>query len=175
MLNRTVLIVFICMTAVAAAGAQSRDSDSQTLHEILLELRAIHEDMRVTETTQLLVAELEMQQGVVTRAMESADTARARIRDIRLDEKRLTAEIEQAEEQKDKATNPDEKNSITQDNERRKANLDNLKSIEREANTTLQDMEQRLQNAQDKLASIESELNSALSRLGPVTKDAAAK
>lgn len=141
MLNRTISIVFFCLAAVAAAGAQGRDADSQTLHEILSELRAIHEDMRVTETTQLLVAELEMQQGVVTRALEGADAARAKVRDIRLDQKRLAAEIEQGEEQKDKATNLDEKNAITQENDRRKANLDNLKSIEREANSALQDME----------------------------------
>lgn len=175
MLNRMVSIAMFCVACAGLMPAQNRDADSQTLHEILAELRGIHEDMRVTETTQLLVAELEMQQGVVNRAMEGADTARAKLNDIHVDQKRLASEIEQAEEQRDKTTSADEKNAITQENDRRKGNLETLKTIEHEANTTLQGMEQRLQSAQDKLASIEAELNAALSRLGPVTKDGAQK
>ena len=175
MLSRIGSMLVLCLIAVATISAQNRDADSQTLRQILTELRAIHEDMRVTETTQLLVAELEMQQGVVSRAMESADTARSKLNDIHVDQKRLAAEMEQTQEQMDKATNAEEKNGLAQENDRRKSNLETLKNVEREANATLQEMEQRLQNAQDKLAGIESELNAAISRLGPATKDAAQK
>jgi len=72
-----------------------------------------------------------------------------------------------------KAANADERNAIVQENERRKANSYNLKNIEHGASTTLQEMEQRLQNAQDKLASIEAELNAVVSRLGPAASDPA--
>ena len=163
---RMITVVFFCFAASAMMSAQNRDADSQTLRAILNELRSIHEDMRVTETTQLLVAELEMQQSVVNRAVEKADAARSKLSDIHSDQKRLAAEMKIAEEQMDKATNPDEKNAMGQDNERRKANLEALKNAEREAASTLQDMEQRLQNAQDKLAAVEAELNAAISRLG---------
>lgn len=175
MLKRGGLIIFICVAAVATCFGQNRDSDSQTLREILTELRAIHEDMRVTETTQLLVAELEMQQAVVNRAIESADSARSKLNDIHIDQKRIAVEMDQAEEQLSKAANADERNAIVQEDERRKANSDNLKNIEHGASTALQDMEQRLQNAQDKLANIEAELNAAISRLGPAAKDPAQK
>jgi chromosome segregation ATPase len=175
MFSRCILIVVSCLMAVGTGLGQNRDGDSQTLHEILAELRSMHEDMRVTETTQLLVAELEMQQGVVNRATETVDNARTRLNGIHVDQKRLAAETDHAEEQIDKAANADEKNALAQENERRKGDLETMKSIEREANTTLQEMEQRLQNAQDKLASIESELNATISRLGPVAKDSAQK
>ena len=167
MFKRGGLIFLFCVAAVATSFGQSHDSDSQALREILTELRAIHDDMRITETTQLLVAEFEMQQAVVNRATESTDSARSKLNDIHIDQKRIAVEIDQAEEQMSKAANADERNAIVQENERRKANSYNLKNIEHGASTTLQEMEQRLQNAQDKLASIEAELNAVVSRLGP--------
>lgn len=173
--KRIFSIVFFCIFATATTPAQKPDGDSQTLRQILAELRAIHEDMRVTETTQLLVAELEMQQGVVNRAVESADNARSKLDGIHIDQKRLAGELERGEDQMDKASNSDERNAIAQENDRRKANLEALKAIEHQANTDLQDMEQRLQNAQDKLASIEAELNAAIARLGPAENGSSQK
>ena len=175
MLNRSVSIFLFCLSAVGMISAQNRDAESQTLREILNELRSIHEDMRVTETTQLLVAELEMQQGVVSRALENADAARSKLNDIHTDQKRLAAEMKEGEEQIDKATDANLKSALAQEQERRKTNIETMKNIEHEASATLQDLEQRLQSAQDKLANIEGELNAAISRLGPVSKDAAQK
>ena len=173
MLNQIVSVAVFSVLAIGITPAQKQNDDSQTLHQILAELRSMHEDMRVTETTQLLVAELEMQQSVVNRAIESADNARSKLDGILIDQKQLTAEIERGEDQMDKAPNPDEKNAFAQETDRRKANLETLKGIEQQARTTQQEMDQRLQNAQDKLATIEAELNSAISRLGPVVKDPA--
>jgi chromosome segregation ATPase len=171
MLNRFVFVAFFWVLVVGASAGQAQDSDSQTLHQILVELRAIHEDMRVSETTQLLVAELEMQQGVVSHATLDADNARTRLNEIHLNQKQIGAELDRAEDQLEKAANPDERNAVAQEIERNKSNLAGLKTAERDWTTTLQDMQQRLQNAQDKLANIESELNAAIARLGPVQKD----
>jgi len=43
---------------VAPCFGQNSQSDSQTLQAILNELKQIHEEIRVTETTQILLAEL---------------------------------------------------------------------------------------------------------------------
>jgi hypothetical protein len=72
---RMALAAVSCLMLTAASHGQSQDSDSQTLRAILAELRAMHEDIRVTETTQMLLAELQLQQGVLDRAIESADHA----------------------------------------------------------------------------------------------------
>src|SRR5579864_5536683 len=113
MLIRSVVAGLICLTVVNAAMGQSRDTDLQTLREILAELRAIHEDMRVTETTQLLVAELEMQQGVVNRATENVDNARSKLNDIHADQKHIETVLENEQEAIDKMANADEKNSLS--------------------------------------------------------------
>jgi chromosome segregation ATPase len=175
MLTRIASIAFCWLFVAAATSGQSQASDSQTLRDILGELRAIHEDLRVSETTQLLIAELQMQQAVVNRATEDTDNARTKLNDIHRDQKQIAAELERAEDQFDKAPSPDQRNAITQDIERHNSNLAGLKRAERDWNTTTQDMQQRLQNAQDKLATIEAELNGVIDRLGPRQKNTVAK
>jgi len=115
--------------------------------------------MQVTETTKLLVAELEMQQKVVNRATENADNARAKLNDIHRDQRHVADELQQLEDLLDKAAI-----------ERHKSNVAALKASERDLSTTLQDMEQRLKTALEKLADIEAELNAAISRLEPIRK-----
>lgn len=171
MVNRLASLALFWLTFVAVSAAQAPDTDAQTLRLILTELRAIHQDMRVTETTQLLVAELQMQQAAVNRATEKADNARTKLNDVRLDQKRVTDDLARAEGQLDKAQSADERTALSQEVDGHKSNLATLKGVEHDTTTILQDMEQRLQNAQDKLASIEDELNAAISRLGPIPKD----
>lgn len=139
-IQRQVLIALFCLMATVASRGQSQDTDSQTLRAILAELRAIHEDMRVTETTQLLVAELEMQQAVVSRATESADNARERLDNVLRNQKQLASELENLQDRLDKATDSDLKNHLSQSIEQMKSNTDQLKVAERDSNTNLQDM-----------------------------------
>jgi len=175
MVTRFISLVLFTLFLVPTSVAQNRESDALTLRQILAELRAIHQDMRVTETTQLLVAELQMEQAAVNRATESADNARGKLNRIHLDQKRASDDLAHAEVQLDKTQNPDERNAVSQEVDRQKSNIAALKAAERDSNTTLQEMEQRLQNAQDKLASIEAELNAAIARLGPNSKDTGQK
>jgi len=167
---RIIVAAILGFTLVPASPAQKTDEAAQTLREILAEIRAVHEDMRVTETTQLLVAELQMQQGVVNRATENADNARLRLNDLHLDQKHIAAELETLQEHVDKASNTDERNALATEIERQKSNLAELKNIERDRTATLQQMEQRLQAAQEKLAGIEDELSAVVARLGPISK-----
>ena len=175
MLSRFALISALCFSTSAAAIAQTQDSDSQTLRKILAELRAIHQDMQVTETTQLLVAELQIQQGVVNRATEKADDSRARLNENHSAQVHLAADLERAQAQLDKSTSVDERNAITQEIERAKANSAELKSAERDQDAAIQDADQRLRDAKDKLETIEAELSAAVSHLSPIPKDAGAK
>jgi chromosome segregation ATPase len=170
MLNRAVSVAFFWLLVVAPGAGQTQDSDSQTLRQILMELRAIHEDMRVTESTQLLVAELQMQQAVVDRAAESADNAREKLDNIHRDQQQAASDLGRFEENLDKITNPDEKNDFAQRIEQLKGNADLLQKTERDANQNLQDMQLRLQNAEDKLSSIEAELSAVIARPAPGSK-----
>ena len=107
-----------------------------------------------------------MQQATVIRATESADTAGVKLNGVHLDQKRAADELARAEDHLDKAQNIDDRNALSQEIDRRKSDVAGLKAIERDSNSNLQAMGQRLRNAEDKLANIEGELNAAISRLG---------
>jgi chromosome segregation ATPase len=157
--------------AIAAAGfGQNPGSDSQTMREILTEIRGIHEDMRVTQTTQILLTEFEMQQSVVNRATEDVDSARTKLLEVQRDQKLVASDLQRAEDHLGEASDADEKKHIAEEIERHKSNIAAMTIEERGRTTTLQQMEQRLQTAQDTLEQIESELNAIVARLHPSGK-----
>jgi chromosome segregation ATPase len=170
--NRVVTVALLWLFVCVMCTGQGPESDLQTLREILVELRAIHEDMRASEATELLVAELQIQQGAVNRATEGTYNAQAKIKRINQDQEHADADLDRLEKAQENATDPDLRNGIAQEIERLKSSLTALKKSERDWNTTLLDREQRLQNAQDRLADIQSQLDSALARLGPAPKGA---
>jgi transcription initiation factor TFIIIB Brf1 subunit/transcription initiation factor TFIIB len=101
------VFIAVFMSALAVAGfGQDRESDSQTLREILSEVRGIHEEVRVTETTQILLTELEMQQSVVNRATENVDSARSKLLDVQRGQKLVVSGLEHAEDQLNQALLP---------------------------------------------------------------------
>jgi len=170
MIFRTVLIASFWFALGATGFAQNTASDSQTLRDILAEIRAMHEDMRVTQTTQILLTEFEMQQSVVNRATENVDSARTRLLDVQRDQKLVASELAHAEDEQSAASGIDERKHLADEVERHKANLDTLKTEAAGRATTLQQMEKRLQSAQESLENIENELNAIIARLHPVGK-----
>jgi chromosome segregation ATPase len=167
---RTVVTAFFLFALAATGFSQDRESDSQTLRQILVEIRGIHEDVRLTESTQILLTELEMQQGVVNRATENADNARSKLVDLQRDQKLTASELEHAEENLSRASKPDEQEHFAVEVERLKGNVAALKIEESGRAANLQQMEQRLQTAQDSLQDIEKELNEIISRVRPNNK-----
>jgi hypothetical protein len=167
---RTVFIALFLFALAAPGFGQDRESDSQTMREILAEIRGIHEEVRVTETTQILLTELEMQQSVVNRETQNVDSARSKLLDIQRDQKRVAGELELAEDRLSQASDSDKQKAISDEIERHKANIAALKIEESGRETTLQQMEQRLQTEQDSLENIEKELNAIIARLRPSSK-----
>ncbi|HMG86603.1 MAG TPA: hypothetical protein VK574_12805 [Terracidiphilus sp.] len=170
MTMRTVFTACFLFALAVTGFGQDRESDSQTLRQILVEIRGIHEDVRVTESTQILLTELELQQSVVNRAMENADNARSRLLDLQRDQKLSASELEHAEDILTRTSKPDEQRHFTDEVERLKGNIAALKIEEGNRTTTLQQMEQRLQTAQDSLRDVEKELNEIIARVRPGSK-----
>ena len=140
------------------------------MREILAEIRGIHEEVRVTETTQILLTELEMQQSVVTRATENVDSARSKLLDIQRDRKLVANDLEHAEDRLSQVSDAGEKKAISDEIERYKGNMAALKMEESGRETALQQMEQRLRTEQDSLENIEKELNAIVARLSSSSK-----
>jgi hypothetical protein len=170
MTMRTVFTAFFLFALALTGFGQDRESDSQTLRQILIEIRGIHEDVRVTESTQILLTELEMQQSVVNRDTENADNARSKLLDLQRDQKLVASELEHAEDSLSQASKPDEQKHFADEVERLKGNIAALKIEESGHATTLQEMEQRLQTAQDSLQDIQKELNEIIARVRPSSK-----
>jgi hypothetical protein len=78
------------------ALSQASQPDSQTLREILSELRAMHNDVRLTAVSQILLTELQTQQTVVNQAMERASNARLQLSNLQADEKLVSADLASA-------------------------------------------------------------------------------
>jgi hypothetical protein len=170
MTMRAVITVFFLFALAVTGFGQDRQSDSETLRQILVEIRGIHEDVRVTESTQILLTELEMQQSVVNKATENVDSAREKLNDIQRDQKLVASDLEHAEDEQSEVSDEDGKRAIAQKIEGDKANIAAFKIVERERSTTLEQMEERLQTAQDSLDNIQNELNAVIARLHPSGK-----
>jgi chromosome segregation ATPase len=127
-------------------------------------------DDRLSESTQILLTELEMQQSFVNRATENVDSARSKLQDVRRDQKLEAGEVEHDEDHLSQASDPDEKKHFSEEIERHKANIATLKIEKGNRATALQEMEQRLQTAQDSLQDIEKELNEIIARVRPSSK-----
>jgi DNA-binding ferritin-like protein len=78
--------------------------------------------------------------------------------------------LERAEDNLSRASEPDEQKHFSDEAERLKGNIAALKIEESGRATTLQEMEQRLQTAQDSLQDIEKELNEIVASVRPASK-----
>lgn len=161
------IIALLGFVTAASSFGQTIESNEKTLLAILAEIRGIHEDIRATETTQILLTELEMEQGVVNRATEHFDDARSRLLQLQQDQKGLAAELRRMEEQLNQATDSTEQKRLTDGVERHKSNLAALKGEEQLHSTALQEAQERLRSAQEALDSTQSELNEMVKRLSP--------
>ena len=83
MMIRTACVAMLALVIVVPCCGQTSQGDSQTFQAILTEIREIHEELRVTETTQILLAEMEMQQSQVNRAQQRVDEAQSKLSQLK--------------------------------------------------------------------------------------------
>ena len=83
-------IVALLGLSVSALG-QARSSDAQTLEALLSEVRALRQELRVSlnraQNTQILLARLQIQEGVITRAADRLNQARQKLSDTQIHQK----------------------------------------------------------------------------------------
>lgn len=92
------------------------------MQQILAEFKAIQEEIRVSESTQLFLAELEMQQGAEP-ATENTDAARSKLLDVHRDQKLVANELANADQHLDRAKSEEEKKRFRGEIERLKGNI----------------------------------------------------
>jgi hypothetical protein len=130
-------------------------------------MRGIHNDVRLSETTQILLTELEVQQTAVNRAMQKRDDAKGRVTQLQDNEKNFTAQMARFSDAADATTDPQQKKQLTQQVDQLKSQLTSFKTQEQDRATDLQDTETALRREQDTLAGIQDQLNAVVKKLQP--------
>jgi chromosome segregation ATPase len=170
-MNRIAALTLLATLSVLPARAQS--ADASTLQAILTELRSMHNDVRLSQTTQILLTELQMQQGAVTRASQKRDDVRARLNQAQAQQKNMASQIERMEEQDTSGAMTDSQKKQAADTEDRlKSMLPQLKAQEQQDANDLQDAENQLSKEQTALDNIQGQLNDIMKKLQPIPSSA---
>lgn len=173
---------FICGITIlgvcASAVGQTVQSDAQTLQALLSEVRALRQDLQVslgrTQTMQILLARLQMQEGVVARAMDHANDARQKLVDTRLHQKDLSLEVKRLEDALSTAENPQQQSDVQDRIKRVKSALEVTAGTEQQQQTTEIQAGQQLRDEQDKLSTIESQLDELIQAMNDAGRKSSA-
>jgi hypothetical protein len=149
-------------------GQTATQTDSQTLQAILVEMRALHNDVRLGTTTQILLTEMEVQRGVVDKALEKRDSARSRVSQMQMNEKNFAAQMAQNEENaKSMTLDPVRQKQFADQAQMLKSNMAIFKSQEDDAASALLDAESQLRKEQETFDGIQDQLNDVVKKLQP--------
>ena len=155
--------------SVLPSLGQENQTDSQTLRAILVEMRGLHNDVRLSETTQILLAELEIQQTSVNRAMQRRDNIKSTVAQVQAQQKNIATQLAQFEERDKTSIDPTQKGQLTQMQDQLKSSLAAMKAQDQDRANDLLDAESALRKEQDSLAAIRDQLNDVVKKLQPVT------
>jgi Zn-dependent peptidase ImmA (M78 family) len=145
-------------------------TDSETLQAILVEMRGIHNDVRLSQTTQILLTELQVQHGVVDKAMERRDSARGKVSQMQMNERNFAAQIAQDEDNAKSTMDPAQQKRLTDQEANLKTALASLKGQEDDAANAVEDAENALRKEQETLSGIQAQLDEVVKKLQPVER-----
>jgi len=149
--------------------AQGSQTDAQTLDSILLELRAIHDDVRLSQTSQILLAELQIAQAAVEKATERRDNLKMRVTQAQSNQKNLTTQLAQMEERASTTLDETQKKRIADTQDNLKTMLAAQQAEEQSSSNDLTDAENAMRKTQEALSNVQGELNDVLKKLQPVS------
>jgi chromosome segregation ATPase len=132
---------------------------------MLTEIREIHEELRVTEATQILLAELEMQQSQVNRAEQRVDEAQSKLSQLKTDRRYFEGELARSEDALRQATEPLQQRQLTESIESLRIAVEKRKTEEQESSARVQQVQELLRNAEEAFDRIQDELNTVIKGL----------
>ena len=174
MQNRTMLLALLMVALSTTGFAQPNGSDASTIAAILAELRSIHEDLRASQSMQILLAELQLEQGAVNRASDRVDEARSRLIQVQAGLKGMSAHLSDAQDHLDNVLDPAEQKRWKDDVDRTQVTVAAMKAEEQARSSALDDLQAKLHNAEDDLNKTQEELNALIQRLAPAQSSAPA-
>ena len=161
------LAALVLVGVLGAMPCLGQSEDTETLRAILVEIRELHNDARLGQTSQILLAEMLMQQTAVSRALQKRDDIRSSVEQAQTQQKNIAAQLAQWEDRINAAVDPAQKKQYAQFQDQMKSQLPALKSQEQDRSNDLLDAESRLTREQDALSSIQDQLNAVMKKLQP--------
>lgn len=156
----TALVLAIFATTSVARG-QAPPADSKTTQALLSEVHLLRQDLNASlakiQTSQILLARLQIQEVAVTRASQHLDDARAKLAEVQAVIKSETAEVRHIEEDSPDVNQTQEQ--IEQVLRRVKADLEASTSLAQQRQAIETDAEQQLQAEREKLERLENQLD----------------
>ncbi len=149
---------------------QTNSSDAQTLQALLTELRALHQDLRVSlnraQSMQILLARFQMQEGVVARALDRLNDARQRLVDDHARQKELAEQVKQLEDTLNGADNPQQQADLQDRIKHVKSDVEITGNILQQHQTAEIEFQQQLREEQNKLTALEGQLDELIRAMG---------
>src|ERR1700720_3714653 len=160
-MRRAYFLMLVVFGMTAAAFGQTTSSDSQTLRALLAEVRELRQALQISlgriQSAQILLSRLQIQEVAVTRASQHLDDARSKLAEVQVVLKREAAEIKHFE---DETPNAGENAAQVEEAlKRAKSDLEASTNLEQQRQATETEAEQQLQTEQDKLNSLETQLD----------------
>lgn len=169
------MVIFLCVLAALPVAAQDKSADSQTLRELLQEVRLLRRDLQTTtvaaQRVQIALYRLQLQDAAVARASRVADDAREHLGSITEQRKQLEAQKRRLEE----IQNPDpmQRREIEEATPQFKMALDRLDKEQEQWQAKSSDADAQLRVEQgklDRLHGVLDELEEALANVGKSQK-----
>jgi Tfp pilus assembly protein PilO len=149
--------------------AQASRSDSQTLQEILSELRAIcselHNQQARSLTLQVLLFQMQTYQTAINRATQQTADARSNLTSVRDGEMSYSDDIGRDEDLLHEAQDGAERKELEFDLDRSKVSLASFKTMEQDRIAVLQQAEAQLQKAEEGFDAVQSQVERLLTGL----------
>jgi hypothetical protein len=160
-MQRLYFLILVVFGVTATTFGQATSSDSQTLRALLTEVRELRQVLQVSlvgiRSAQILLSRLQIQEVAVTRASQHLDDARSKLAEVQLVLKSEAAEIKHFED--DGPSAGENQAQVDQALKRAKSDLEASTNLEQQRQTTEIEAEQQLRTEQDKLNSLETQLD----------------
>lgn len=171
---RQMLILIAVFAAIVPACSQNTPSDSQTLRDILAELRELRRELQTTtvaaERVQIALYRLQLQDAVVARASKTADDIHSKLVGTTRERQSVAGLIEQREHALESGTRPEhELRSMRESLPRLKTSLEQLTRDEAQGQSKAAEADAQLAREQTKLEDLHNildQLDEALQIVG---------
>jgi hypothetical protein len=163
-MRRTHFFILVVFGMATATFAQTTSSDSQILQALLTEVRQLRQDLQASltrmQSAQILLSRLQIQEVAVTRASQHLDEARSKLAEVQLVQKTQAAKVASLTSLKDEVSaNPEQQGDVQERLNSAQSDLNATTDLAQQRQAIEIEAEQQLRTAQDKLNSLENQLD----------------